>query len=78
VSGGSAGRSIRHWLTTIPMVGVVYVAVFLFYELIYRVRHFSLPLGFDAPWYVLRRRDWGRWKRMRGRDRSCSRPTCTR
>ena len=42
------------WLPPAVLVGVVYVAVFLFYELIYRVRHLSLPLGFDAPWYVWR------------------------
>jgi hypothetical protein len=28
--------------------------VFLLYFLVYRVRHFSLPLGWDTPWYVYR------------------------
>src|SRR5207244_3221605 len=50
----TARRMAARWLPPAVLVGVVYVAVFLFYELIYRVRHFSLPLGFDAPWYVWR------------------------
>ncbi|HEX9312453.1 MAG TPA: hypothetical protein VGA30_06460 [Actinomycetota bacterium] len=29
-------------------------AIFAFYFLVYRARHYSLPVGFDAPWYVWR------------------------
>jgi hypothetical protein len=32
----------------------VFVGTFLLYFLVYRVRHFSLPLGWDTPWYVWR------------------------
>jgi len=53
-SGGPPGRLFLRWMAPLSMTAFVYVAVFLFYELIYRVRHFSLPLGFDAPWYVWR------------------------
>ncbi len=34
--------------------GAMFVGVFLLYFLVYRVRHFSLPLGWDTPWYVWR------------------------
>ena len=30
------------------------VAIFVFYLLVYRVRHYPAPVGFDAPWYVWR------------------------
>src|SRR5205807_2084365 len=50
----SARPAALPWAAACSMAGFVFVAVFLFYELIYRVRHFSLPLGFDAPWYVWR------------------------
>jgi hypothetical protein len=32
----------------------VFVGAFLLYFMVYRVRHFSLPLGWDTPWYVWR------------------------
>ena len=52
---GEAGRRpARSWVAAASAVGAVFVTVDLFYQLIYRVRHFSLPLGFDAPWYVWR------------------------
>ncbi len=34
--------------------GGMFVGAFLLYFLVYRVRHFSLPLGWDTPWYVYR------------------------
>jgi hypothetical protein len=56
VTAGSArahrGRSIVSFIGAGSAVGSVLGAVFLFYYPIYRVRRFTLPLGFDAPWYV--------------------------
>ena len=41
-------------LADAALAGIAFVGAFFLYFLIYRVRHFSLPLGFDAPWYVWR------------------------
>jgi hypothetical protein len=41
-------------LVDAALIGVAFVGAFLLYFMIYRVRHFELPLGFDAPWYVWR------------------------
>lgn len=42
------------WMGAAAGVGAVFVGTFLLYFLVYRVRHFSLPLGWDTPWYVWR------------------------
>src|SRR5439155_2887279 len=44
---GRAGRTVALGLG-------LGLAIFVFYFLVYRTRHYSLPLGFDAPWYVWR------------------------
>ena len=44
----------RAWVLAALAAGAIFVAVFLLYFLVYRVRHFSLPLGWDTPWYVWR------------------------
>jgi hypothetical protein len=45
---------VRAWVLAAVGAGVVFVGTFLLYFLVYRVRHFSLPLGWDTPWYVWR------------------------
>ena len=47
-------RSVGAWLGPLLLCGGMFGGAFGFYFLIYGVRHFSLPLGFDAPWYVWR------------------------
>src|SRR2546430_17400830 len=32
------------------------LAIFAFYFPVYRLKHYSLPLGFDASWYIWRAR----------------------
>jgi hypothetical protein len=51
--GPRFGLAVR-WVGASAAAGVAFVAIFLLYFLIYRVRHFSLPLGWDTPWYVWR------------------------
>ncbi len=50
---GVAAPALR-WIGALVAVGTVFAGVFLLYFLVYRVRHFSLPLGWDTPWYVWR------------------------
>jgi hypothetical protein len=38
----------------VAAAGGLFLAIFLLYFLVYRVRHFALPLGWDTPWYVWR------------------------
>jgi hypothetical protein len=45
---------VRAWAWAVLMAAAMFVGVFLLYFLIYRVRHFVLPLGWDTPWYVWR------------------------
>jgi len=42
------------WAWPIASAAGLFLATFLLYCLVYRVRHFSLPLGWDTPWYVWR------------------------
>src|SRR4051794_41661120 len=42
------------WIGAAVGVGSVFLGTFLLYFLVYRVRHFSLPMGWDTPWYVWR------------------------
>src|SRR5213594_1634134 len=53
-SGAGILASGRAWVLAALAAGAAFVAVFLLYFLVYRVRHFSLPLGWDTPWYVWR------------------------
>jgi hypothetical protein len=45
---------LRPWVWSFLMAGAMFVGIFLLYFLVYRVRHFALPLGWDTPWYVWR------------------------
>jgi uncharacterized membrane protein len=49
-----ARRPAVAWIGAAAGAGGVFVGTFLLYFLVYRVRHFSLPLGWDTPWYVWR------------------------
>ncbi len=50
----SGPRPAAAWFGAAAGAGGVFVGTFLLYFLVYRVRHFSLPLGWDTPWYVWR------------------------
>ena len=54
LEGGAGPHRTVRWLEALVAVGVAFAGVFLLYFLVYRVRHFSLPLGWDTPWYVWR------------------------
>src|SRR5437773_2018418 len=51
---GAAGR--RGW--SVPLAATIALglalAVFVLYFLAYPIRHLTLPVGFDPPWYVWR------------------------
>jgi hypothetical protein len=54
---GGPGRtrtSVVAWVGAAAGAGALFLGTFLLYFLVYRVRHFSLPLGWDTPWYVWR------------------------
>jgi len=54
-AGRPGSRSVAvPWIGAALGVGAVFLGTFLLYFLVYRVRHFSLPLGWDTPWYVWR------------------------
>jgi hypothetical protein len=53
-SGGRGRAFLLQWLPAAAGAGAVFVGTFLLYFLIYRVRGFTLPLGWDTPWYVWR------------------------
>ena len=53
-SATGAWPALRQWLGAAVGIGAVFVATFLLYFMVYRVRHFSLPMGWDTPWYVWR------------------------
>jgi hypothetical protein len=52
--GGGAGAFLRSWIWAAAGAGAVFLGTFLLYFSVYRVRHFTLPLGWDTPWYVWR------------------------
>jgi hypothetical protein len=47
-------KAWRPWLWTALVGGGLFAVAFLMYFLVYRTRHFALPLGWDTPWYVWR------------------------
>jgi hypothetical protein len=52
---GLAWRSeLRPWAWAVVAAGAAFGLIFLAYFLVYRSRHFALPLGWDTPWYVWR------------------------
>ncbi|HXJ62487.1 MAG TPA: hypothetical protein VNN79_01930, partial [Actinomycetota bacterium] len=56
-TGSAISRPARPavaWIGAALGTGAVFLGTFLLYFLVYRVRHFSLPLGWDTPWYVWR------------------------
>jgi hypothetical protein len=44
----------RSWAPTAAVAAALALSLFLFYFAVYRTKHYRLPVGFDAPWYVWR------------------------
>src|SRR5439155_1618785 len=47
-------RSVRMAAPALGLGLGLGLAIFAFYFLVYRARHYPLPVGFDAPWYLWR------------------------
>jgi len=54
LGGGGARKFLGTWIEAFAGAGAVFIGTFVLYFLVYRVRRFTLPLGWDTPWYVWR------------------------